>query len=98
VYARVAKFEGGDPEQMDRIIESVREQAPSGPPEGVPAVEFLMLADRQGGRSLGITFFESEEDMRKGDEALNAMSPPMPDISGRRTSVEMYEVAVRASA
>jgi hypothetical protein len=33
--------------------------------------------------------------MRRGDEALNAMSPLLPDASGRRTSVELYEVARR---
>jgi hypothetical protein len=28
-----------------------------------------MLLDRTSGKNLGIAFFESEEDMRKGDEA-----------------------------
>ena len=34
----------------------------------------------------------AEEDLRKGDETLNAMTPPG-DGMGQRTSVEMYEVA-----
>jgi hypothetical protein len=33
--------------------------------------------------------------MRRGDAALEAMSPALPDASGRRTSVELYEVALR---
>ena len=45
-----------------------------------------------GGRSMAISLFETEADMRKGDETLNAMSPPG-DGMGRRSSVEMYEVA-----
>ena len=45
-----------------------------------------------GGRSMAISLFETEEDLRKGDETLNAMSPPGEGM-GRRTSVEMYEVA-----
>jgi hypothetical protein len=35
--------------------------------------------------------FETEEDLRKGDAALNEMSPSGPDV-GTRTSVEIYEV------
>lgn len=50
-----------------------------------------MLIDRQNGRALGVTFFETEEEMRRGDEALDAMSP---QGGGRRMSVEMYEVAI----
>jgi hypothetical protein len=39
-----------------------------------------------------MTLFESEEAMRRGDEALNAMN-----LGGteRRTSVEFYEVPVQ---
>jgi hypothetical protein len=44
-------------------------------------------------RGLGISLFETEEDLRQGDEALNAMSPPT-ETGGGRTSVETYEVAV----
>ena len=41
-------------------------------------------------------FFETEDDLRKGDEALNAMTPPS-DSPGQRVSVEVYEVAVDVS-
>jgi hypothetical protein len=53
-----------------------------------------MLIDRKAGRGLGITLFETEDDLRKGDEALNKMSPP--DVEGgRRASVEVYEVVFK---
>ena len=42
-------------------------------------------------KGLGITLLESEEAVRRGDEALNATSP---GASERRTSVEFYEVRV----
>jgi hypothetical protein len=91
VYARIAKFEGGDP---DRFVAAVDEDAGrETPPEGLEGVKGVwMLVDRQSGTTLGITLFESEEELRRGDEALNAMSPPA-DVGGRRTNVEMYEVA-----
>ena len=40
----------------------------------------------------GVTLFETEDAMRRGDEALNAMNP---GASERRTSVEFYEVLVQ---
>lgn len=42
---------------------------------------------------MSIVLFETEEQMRTGDVTLNAMSPPG-DGLGRRSTVEMYEVAV----
>jgi hypothetical protein len=60
-------------------------------PEGLEGAKMLMLVNRESGRGFGITLFETEEAMRRGDEALNAMSP---GASERRTSVEFYEVPV----
>jgi hypothetical protein len=93
MYARVAKWEGGEAEAMRRMAQQVNADAPSGPPEGVPASGFLMLIDPDGGRGIGISLFETEDDLRQGDQALNAMNPPGEGL-GRRTSVETYEVAV----
>jgi hypothetical protein len=78
---------------MRRSAEQIGARAPSGPPAGVPATGFLLLIDPDNGRSLAVALFESEDDLRRGDAALNAMNPDVED-GGRRTSVEMYEVAV----
>jgi hypothetical protein len=91
VYARVATFEG-DPANADQAIDMVRGEVESGEaPPGLEGAKMLMLVDRQSGKGMGITLFESEEAMRRGDEVLNAMSP---GGGGRRTSVEFYEVPV----
>jgi hypothetical protein len=94
VYVRIARFEGGDPAETDQAVARVRQRMQSDRPPGLEGVKrHVMLTDRQSGRGMGLMFFETEEDMRRGDEALNAMSPP---VSGgaKRTSVEMYEVAI----
>ena len=52
----------------------------------------LMLVNRETGKGLGVTLFESEEAMRRGDEALSDMNP---GATERRTSVEFYEVPVQ---
>jgi hypothetical protein len=93
MYARIARFEGGDADQIRQNAKEIGSRAESGPPEGVPAKGFLMLIDPDNGRGLGISLFETEDDLRQGDETLNAMNPPT-DTGGRRTSVETYEVAV----
>ena len=51
-----------------------------------------MLVDRETGKGIGITLFESQEAMRRGDAALDAMNPGSTE---RRVSVEFFEVPVQ---
>ena len=91
-FARVVTFEGVSAERMASMDAEMRE---GGRPEDVPASEIVVLHDPDAEKSLVIVFFETEEDYRRGDEALNAMS--VGDTPGRRTSVTKYEVAARMS-
>jgi hypothetical protein len=91
VYARVATFQS-DPADVDQAIDLVRAEVESGTPAGLEGAKMLMLVDRESGKGLGVTLFEDEEAMRRGDEALNAMNP---GATERRTSVEFYEVPVQ---
>ena len=92
MYARLATFES-DPSAVDDAIGTVRRQVESGStPPGLEGAKMLMLVNRQTGKGIGVTLFESEDAMRRGDEALNAMNP---GSSERRTSVDFYEVPVQ---
>lgn len=93
MFARVARWEGADAEAIRRAAAEISSEASSGPPEGVPAKGFLMLVDPDNGRTLAVALFETEDDLRTGDAALNEMNPPGEGM-GRRVSVENYEVAV----
>ncbi len=95
MHARVATFEGGEPDQVREIIAEIKQRSSEGPPEGVPAVGFLVLHRADEGKVLAISLFETEEDLRQGDSTLNSMDPPVPGGMGRRASVEMYEVGVK---
>ena len=92
MFARVATFES-DPDNVDQAIEMVRSSVESEErPEGLEGAKMLMLVNRETGKGLGVTLFESKEAMRRGDETLNAMSP---GAAERRTAVEFFEVPVQ---
>ena len=88
MWARVARFEG-DPADIDARLEKLRPLLDSGaiPPE-LSDARFLLLVDRESGGMLGVTLFESEEAMRKGDAVMNAG----PGNAGSRSAVSFYEV------
>jgi hypothetical protein len=92
MHARVVRFEGGEADAIRANAEEIDRRSEEGPPPGVPAVALLMLIDPDNGRSMSVTLYKTEEDMRAGDETLNSMSPPS-DGMGKRAAVEMYEVA-----
>jgi hypothetical protein len=77
---------------MSELENQMREQDR---PDEIPAKEIVVLHDPESEKALAIVFFESEDDYRRGDEALNAM--PAGDTPGQRSSVEKYNVAIRMS-
>ena len=91
MYARVATFQS-DPSKVDDAITMVRNEVAGETPLGLEGAKMLMLVDRESGKGVGITLFESEDAMRRGDEALNAMNP---GANERRLSVEFFEVPVQ---
>ena len=90
---------GGNPEALEQSASQIRAEAESGsgPPEGVPAKQILLLNDKDSGRSMAIMLFETEEDYAQGDATLNEMSPPGEGM-GQRVAVEKYEVGAQLSA
>ena len=91
MYARVATFES-DPAKVDDAIAMVRAEVDGEVPAGLEGAKMLMLVNRETGKGVGITLFETEDAMRRGDEALNTMNPGSTE---RRVSVEFFEVPVQ---
>jgi len=97
MYVRIARFEGAQG-NWDERIEEVRNRMRSRE-EGSPMAaargavkRAMMLVDRENGRGASVIFCDSQEDLRRVDEAMNQMS--VPRGGGSRLAVEMYEVAV----
>ncbi len=88
MWARVARFEG-DPADVDARVEKLRGLIEADElPVGMENAKLLLLVDRTSGGMLGVALFESEEALRRGDEAMNAG----PGNAGSRSSVDFYEV------
>lgn len=94
MYARAATFES-DPAGVEAATKMVRNEVEGAVPPRLKGAKILMLLNRETGKGLGVTLFESEEAMRRGDETLNGMSP---GGSERRTAVEFFEVPVQTVA
>ena len=104
MYARIARFEGGDPGAVDEQIAEMRTQVEGEPPADAPeevrtlmetVARFIQLVDRESATFVGITFCETEDEMRRANEALNRMSPS--EGGGGRTAVDIFEVAIDKS-
>jgi hypothetical protein len=93
-YARVVTFEADD-SALEALLNEINSAGTA--PESVPAKRITVLVDRSAGTVVVATRFGSEEDLRKGAAALEAMSPP--DVGNiRRVSVDEYEVALERQA
>ena len=98
MHARVAAFENprfDDPSLVDDLSKRARESAPRWQESLRSALGHLMLVDRENKRSLGITFFPSESEIRESEPVFERMGDEIPEEQrGRRTSVNVYEVAI----
>ena len=93
-YARVVTF-AADAAALEALLKEIN--ASGGAPEDMPATRITVLADRAAGKVVVAVRFGSEEDLRKGSEMFEAMSPP--DVgSMRRLSVDAYEVVLERQA
>ncbi len=93
MHARVVTWEGGDADAIRANVREIASRASAGPPEGVPAVGFTLLADPDGGKVVAIGLFETLEELETGAAVLEQMNPPQEGM-GERTVVGVYEVAM----
>jgi hypothetical protein len=94
MYARVVRFTDANMDQINST--AARIEAEDGPPPGIPAKGIRMMVDESQGTAVVVVFFESEEDLKKGNETLDAMDPS--ETPGTRASVDLCEVKASADA
>ena len=94
MFARVSTYTGTS-DELDEAISQVRENT-------LPKLMQLdgykgayFLVDRQNGKSLSVTLWESEEAMSTSEEAANSLRTEVADALGTQmVGVERYEVAI----
>ena len=96
MHARVAEFDNprlSDPSLVDELTKSARDSSPKWQ-EAMPSAQgHLMLIDRESGRSLGITFFETEAQIQEAEPVFEQMGNEIrEETRGKRTGVNTYEV------
>lgn len=99
MVARVAIFESTDPaadeQLMGQAMEIVEPMI-----RGLNGIQgYMELADRRSGKSISISFFDTEDNAAAAEpvfdeEMPRALGDLMQQFSGRRTGVDRYDVLV----
>jgi hypothetical protein len=99
MFARMATFEGVDPEAADRTLDEVRARVEPlmGRLDGYQG--YLDLMDRSSGKAVTLAFFDTEQNLKAAEPTFDEKMPrQLGDLigpwAGRRTAVERYEVVV----
>jgi hypothetical protein len=92
MWVRVARFEGGTAEGLDAEMAQTKQHLAGGLPAGLEDVKRVLEGiNRTEGTGISMVFCETEEALRRADQALNDMSPSS-EASGKRVSAGMYEI------
>ena len=93
MFVRIAQFEGSTQDLDERIAEVRRRMQTDEMGMREHIVRSMMLVDRESGKGASLIICDSQENLRRVDEIMNKGTPPGGG-SQRRTSVQLYEVAV----
>ena len=93
MWVRVATFEGGDTEKLDKLMDERMSSGEMPPPDGMSSV--LILDDKGAGKRKFLAFFDSREALEAAEAGLDQQGDTIPEeIRGRRTSVHYYDVVI----
>jgi len=91
MWARIASFEGGDTEKLQKLNEERMQSGEMNPPEGIKRV--MLFADKENNRRMFVAMFDSREAIEAAEARFESMGDEVPeDVRGRRTGVDYYEV------
>jgi len=93
MWVRVATFEGGDTEKLDKLMDERMSSGEMTPPDGMHSV--LILDDKEARKRKFFAFFENRDAVEAAEAGFDQQGDTIPEeIRGKRTSVHYYEVAV----
>jgi hypothetical protein len=93
MWVRVATFEGGDTEKLDKLMDERMSSGEMTPPEGMSSV--LILDDKEAKRRKFFAFFDSRDALEAAEAGFDKQGDTIPEeIRGKRTSVHYYDVVI----
>jgi hypothetical protein len=93
MWVRVATFQGGDTEQLDKLMDERMSSGEMTPPEGMSSV--LILDDKDAKKRKFLAFFDSRDTLEAAEAGFDQQGDAIPEeIRGTRTSVHYYDVVV----
>jgi hypothetical protein len=93
MWVRVATFEGGDTEKLDKLVNERMSSGEMTPPEGMRSV--LILDDKDASKRKFLAFFHSRDAVEAAEAGFDQQGEAIPEeIRGKRTSVHYYDVPI----
>lgn len=93
MWVRVATFEGGDTEKLDKLMDERMSSGEMPPPAGMSSV--LILDDKNAKKRKFFAFFESRDALEAAEAGFDRQGDTIPEeIRGKRTSVHYYDVVI----
>jgi len=93
MWVRVATFEGGDTEKLDKLMDERMSSGEMTPPDGMSSV--LILDDKDAKKRKFMAFFDNRDTLEAAEAGFDRQGDTIPEeIRGKRTSVHYYDVVV----
>jgi hypothetical protein len=93
MWVRVATFEGGDTEKLDRLITERMSSGEMTQPEGMSSV--LILDDKAAKKRKFFAFFDTRDHLEAAEAGFDQQGDTIPEeLRGKRTSVHYYDVVI----
>jgi hypothetical protein len=93
MWVRVATFEGGDTEKLEKLMDERMSSGEMTPPEGMSSV--LILDDKEAKKRKFLAFFDSRDALEAAEAGFDRQGDTIPEeIRGKRTSVHYYDVVI----
>jgi hypothetical protein len=93
MWVRVATFDGGDTEKLDKLMQERMSSGEMTMPEGLSSV--LILDDKDAKKRKFLAFLDSREALEAAESGFDQQGDTIPEaIRGKRTSVHYYEVVI----
>lgn len=93
MWVRVATFEGGDSEKLDKLVSERMSSGEMTPPDGMSSV--LILDDKDAKKRKFFAFFDSRDALENAEAGFDRQGDDIPEeIRGKRTSVHYYDAPI----